>query len=169
MKKALIIDTSILCVHLEVLGKDTCGTDNDHWDKKRVDKLLKQEEKESTTFVLPLATILETGNHIAQASSKRYEIAQALAEIISAAANEKTPWAAFTDQTVLWDAGSLRKLADDWPTLAAQKLSIGDATIKFVAEHYAKMGVRVEILTGDNGLKAYEPITPVRTPRRRRS
>lgn len=113
MKKVLIIDTSILCVYLEVPGKDTCGSDNDQWDKKRVDNLLQEEAKESTTFVLPLATILETGNHIAQAKAERYNIAQALAKIILAAADEKTPWAAFTDQTVLWDAGSLRKLADE--------------------------------------------------------
>jgi len=34
MKKVLIIDTSILCVYLGVPGKDTCGTDQNKWDKK---------------------------------------------------------------------------------------------------------------------------------------
>jgi hypothetical protein len=125
--------------------------------------------KASTTFVLPLAAILETGNHIAQAKAKQYEIAQALAKIMVAAADEKTPWTAFTDQSVLWDVEGLRKLASEWPALAAQKISIGDATIKSVAEHYAKMGISVEILTGDKGLKAYQPTTPVQAPRRRRS
>ncbi len=53
--------------------------------------------------------------------------------------------------------------------LALQKLSLGDTTIKDVAEHYAQMGNDVEILTGDQGLKAYEPVKPVQVPRRRQS
>lgn len=168
MRKVLIIDTTILCVYLEVPGKDTCGTDNDKWNKERVDQLLRKEEKESTTFVLPLAAIIETGNHITQASLKRYEMAQALAEIMAKAADATTPWAAFTHQSGLWEAEELKKLAAEWSTLAAQKISIGDVTIKTVAEYYSKIGSQVEILTGDNGLKAYQPITPVPIPRRRR-
>ena len=111
MNKVLIIDTSILCVYLEIPGKDTCGSDKNQWNKQRVDDLLKKEEQNFTTLVLPLAAIIETGNHIAQAKGKRYEIAQALAEIILKAADKKTPWAAFTEQSVLWDAQALKNLA----------------------------------------------------------
>lgn len=134
MKKVLIIDTSILCILLSVPGKTTCGSGSNQWNRERVDKLLQQEIQASTTLVLPLATILKTGNHIAQARSQRYETAQALAQIMVQAADERTPWAAFTAQSVLWDADGLRKLATEWPNLAAQKVSIGDATIKTVAE-----------------------------------
>jgi hypothetical protein len=59
-----------------------------------------------------------------------------------------------------------KQLATEGPSLAAQNISLGDATIKKVAEHYAKMSVKVEIITGDEGLKADEPTTP---PKRRRS
>ncbi len=45
----------------------------------------------------------------------------------------------------------LRDLAETWPTLAASKLSPGDATIKAVAERYAQSGYEVEMLTGDRG------------------
>jgi len=169
MRKVLIIDTSILCVYLGVPGKDTCGSDKNKWDKKRIDELLQKEEKESSTFVLPVAAIIETGNHIAQSSSKRYEMAQALAEIMKKAADEKTPWAAFTHQSELWEAEGLKKLAEEWPKLAVQKISIGDTTIKSVAEYYGKIGCRVEILTGDEGLKSYEPTSPVPRLKRRRS
>jgi hypothetical protein len=62
----------------------------------------------------------------------------------------------------------LKSLADDWPNLAARGVSIGDATIKTVAEYYARAGYEVEILTGDLGLKAYQPAQPTLTPRRRR-
>ena len=168
MRKVLIIDTSILCVWLKVSKMESCGTDNERWDFSRVDKHIQSEIKKKTTLVLPLATLVETGNHIAQAGSKRYETAQALAEIIAAVADETTPWAAFTDQSSLWDVEGLKKLAAEWPNLANQKISIGDATIKTVAEYYAKMGFQVEILTGDGGLKAYEPSTPPPIPRRRR-
>ena len=150
-------------------GKTTCGSGSNQWNREKVDKLLQQEIEASTTLVLPLATILETGNHIAQAKSQRYETAQALAEIMAQAADERTPWAAFTDQSVLWDADGLKRLATAWPNLAVQKISIGDATIKTVAEYYAKLSCQVEILTGDEGLKSYEPIVSVPIPRRRRN
>lgn len=31
MRKVLIIDTSILCVWLQVAGMETCGPNNDRW------------------------------------------------------------------------------------------------------------------------------------------
>lgn len=84
------------------------------------------------------------------------------------AADQKTPWAAFTDQSILWEAEELKKLAKEWAPLAAQGISIGDATIKTVAEHYVKLGFYVEILTGDAGLKSYEPAAPPISNRSRR-
>ncbi len=166
MQKVLIFDTSILCVWLQVPGKETCGSTDDRWEKERVDDVIAREVQAQTILVLPLATIIETGNHISQAASQRYEKAQALARIMEDAADEKTPWAAFTQQSDLWSAKGLKQLATELPNLAMQKISIGDATIKTVAEYYSRRGSIVEILTGDKGLKAYEPIT---LPQRRRS
>ena len=107
MRKVLVIDTSILCVWLEVPGKTTCGPSDDQWDKARVDTTLNTEIGYGATLVLPLATIIETGNHIAQASEQRYEQTCQLAEIIILSADEKTPWAAFTDQSVLPRSGHI--------------------------------------------------------------
>ncbi|MBN3873104.1 hypothetical protein [Nostoc sp. JL33] len=169
MRKVLIIDTSILCVYLGVPGKETCGSDNDKWDKKRVEARFKAEEKQGAKFILPIATIIETGNHIAQAKSRRYEIAQAFADILVKVADGLIPWGVFETQVgELWNSEQLKQLATEWPTLASRKISIGDATIKTVAEYYAKASstFQVEIFTGDGGLKAYEPATP---ERRRRS
>ncbi|MCB5247310.1 MAG: hypothetical protein LHW57_04740 [Candidatus Cloacimonetes bacterium] len=167
MKKVLIIDTSILCVWLEVPGMDDCGPEDDKWNKQRLDEKIQVEEQAHTTFVLPLASIIETGNHISQATHSRRERGQALAELMRKSANEQTPWAAFSEQSILWAPEKLIHLADAWPDLAAQKLSLGDATIKDVAEYYAQMNFQVEILTGDQGLKAYEPVAPAELPRRR--
>jgi len=167
MRKVLIIDTSILCVWLDVPGKTTCGPDHDRWDRPRVDKKIHVETQAGTTFVLPLASIIETGNHIAQAPHSRKERADALADLIRQSADELTPWAAFAHQSDLWSPAKLKTLADTWPALAAKKLSLGDITIKDVAEYYAS-SYRVEILTGDQDLKGYEPPAPPEIPRRRR-
>lgn len=114
-----------------------------------------------------MATLIETGNHIAQAHGERYAPAVELSKIIVKTATQEEPWAAFTFQSKLWNEENLIKLASDWPTLAASGLSIGDTTIKDVADYYTEAGFRVEILTGDEGLKAYEP-KQIRQPRRRR-
>lgn len=167
MKKVLVIDTSILCVWLGVTGRETCGRDGDRWDKERVEKLLHRERKEGATLVLPLASIIETGNHIAQGRGDRHAEAKKLGELMAEAADGRSPWAAFTHQQDLWDAAALKELAKRWPPFAAQKLSIGDATIEDVARYYERMGSRVEILTGDRGLKAREPARPPPVPRRR--
>ncbi|WP_353570815.1 hypothetical protein [Candidatus Albibeggiatoa sp. nov. BB20] len=156
MRKVLIIDTSILCVWLEVPSKKTSGSKNDVWDKARIDKKLADEEQQGTTFIFPLASLIETGNHIAQAGCyNRYELAQKLSDILLKALDGQTPWGAFSN--LLCEENNLRRLAKEWPNLATQKIAIGDATIKHVAEYYDSMSYSVEILTGDKGLKAYEP------------
>ena len=166
-RKVLIFDTSILCVWLRLPGMTTCGPGGDKWDCARVDAKLHAEEKAQTTFVLPLAAIIETGNHISQSGGDRFKLAQALGAVMRNAADSATPWAAFSAQSELWSDNQVRALADTWPPLAAQQISLGDATISQVAEYYALAGYAVELLTADQGLKAYEPAKPVAIPRRR--
>lgn len=167
-KRVLVLDTSVLCCWLQVPGKEECGPINDRWSHTRVKEILNQERAAKSIFILPMATVIETGNHIAQAPRERFELASKLAKHLQEAADAKSPWAPFMDQSTLWQPGNLRALADSWPALAASKLSIGDATIKDVAEYYAKAGYAVEILTGDAGLKAYQPAKPASIPRRRK-
>ncbi|TYQ16957.1 UNVERIFIED_CONTAM: hypothetical protein Cloal_3547 [Acetivibrio alkalicellulosi] len=169
MRKVLIIDTSILCVYLKVPSMDDCGLNGDKWNYSRVNEKITKEINEKSLLVLPMATLIEAGNHIAQANGDRYKIASDLAGIIVKVADEEEPWAAFTSQSKLWDEESLKKLAASWPTLAVSRISIGDATIKDVAEYYSSAGYQVEILTGDIGLKSYEPISHISTPRRKKN
>lgn len=167
-KSVLIIDTSILCVWLKVAGMERCGPDVDSWDFFRIDDEIRTHIECEYTLVLPLATIIESGNHIAHARENRRECAAALGEILVKVADEKTPWAAFSDQHELWGSENLKRLAEEWPDLAAKKLAIGDATIKQVAEYYSRMGCVVRILTGDQLLSSYEPAAhAVLKPRRR--
>ena len=167
-RRVLILDTSVLCCWLQVPGKEETGPIDDRWDHARIDAQLQKERASNSTFVLPLATLIETGNHIAQAASLRFERANDLASCLREAAEARSPWAAFTEQSELWGTENLLALASNWPELASKKISIGDATIKDVAEYYAKAGFFVEILTADAGLKAYQPLQPSALPRRRR-
>lgn len=170
MSKVLIMDTSMLCCWLQVPGKETCGTTEDSWDFHRVDAYIQAQLATNTTLVLPLATIIETGNHIAQANGNRFPVAQKFADILTAAADSRTPWAAFTDQSALWDKEGLKRIAELFPQRAMQSDSIGDLSITIVADHYAEMGshFQVEIFTGDAGLRAYSPTIPTPQPRRRK-
>jgi len=168
MRRVVVFDTSVLCVLLAVPGKDTCGPDDDFWDQERVDSLIREEKSQRSVFVLPLATIIETGNHIAQARRRRLETAQALMALLEMSLNEEEPWAAFSQQAELWGEERMRRLIEEWPTLSQSALSLGDATISAVADFYARTGAEVLIATGDQGLKAYQPTPSARQPRRRR-
>lgn len=167
-RRVLVLDTSVLCCLLNVPGKDTAGPPDDEWDHDRINRLLEREAGRNSTFVLPIAALIETGNHIAQAPRRRFECARALVNHLRDAVDKKSPWAAFTDQSLLWEESKLLRLIEEWPLLAQAGLTIGDATIKDVAEYYAQAGWHVEILTGDAGLKSYEPSSPAPVPRRRR-
>src|SRR6218665_923434 len=166
-EKILILDTSILCCWLRIPGKDTAGPQNDPWDFGRIDRLLLDEQKNGSTFVLPIASLIETGNHVAKCTGERFKLATALMDILLQSVQATSPWVPFTDQSALWEASKLQELARTWPALAAGSTSIGDATIKHVAEYYAKAGYAVEIMRGDQGLKAYQPIAPIPRPRPR--
>lgn len=170
MNKVLIIDTSILCVWLQVSNMESCGPDQDRWTHDRICKKIKKEQEEGTTFILPIATIIETGNHIAHAKGNRFAMAEKLSDKIIDATNATSPWAAFTEQKELWSNDGLKSLASRWKLTATTGQSLGDASIVDVANYYSEMGFVVEILTGDQGLKAYQPQSKnsIRIPRRRK-
>lgn len=166
-KRVLVIDTSVLCCWLKVPGKDTAGPIRDRWNFRRIDALLKEAVADNATLVLPLAVLIETGNHIAQCPGDRFVLACQLADLLTSAVNGLTPWVPFASQDQMWENAGLLRLAATWPPLAAGGIGSADATIKDVAEFYAESGFRVEIITGDEGLRAYAPAVPVLQPRRR--
>ena len=167
-KKVLIFDTCVLCVWLKVPGKETCGPEENRLTFDVVNAKIEEEKKQSTTFVLPIASIIETGNHIAHSTGDRHMVGHAFADIISATADQISPWAAFTEQSELWKKENLKVLAKRWKESVISGQSLGDASIVDVANYYASAEFEVEIFTGDEGLKAYEPAMPVLKPRRRK-
>lgn len=165
-QKTIIVDTSILCVYLQIPYMETCGKAPDVWTYDDVKTLIDLESAANTSLVLPLSTIVETGNHIAQLANNRRPYAENFVEIIRASINEEFPWTAFSAQVELWNDENLLGLADRFVDYAERGLGIGDATIVEVANFYATAGHNVEILTGDGSLKGYEP-APVPNPLRR--
>ena len=120
-KSVMILDTSVLCVWLKVPGMETCGPTADSWDHKRVDAEIQTAIECGYTLVLPLAALIESGNHIAHVPDHRFETASRLAEVIAKSADRKSPWAAFTDQSGLWEQDRevvLRKRTNEFPQAA---------------------------------------------------
>ena len=68
-RRVLILDTSILCCWLQVPGKDSFGSGDNHWNHERVSQVIDAEQSKNSLFVLPVASIIETGNHIAQSKA----------------------------------------------------------------------------------------------------
>lgn len=156
--KIVVIDTCILCTWLKVPGKETCGPDNNRWDYKRVDDEITRMIAEGAMFVLPLATIIETGNHIAQSNGhNKQEAIDRFAQIIYDSIDANKPWTKFSEQSELWTNDALRNLTNRWKPLAHTYHSLGDATIVDVANFYTQFRKSVEIFTADVGLQAYAP------------
>ena len=169
MRKVLLIDTSLLCVWLKVPGQETAR--NNEYNFEFVNEKILTEIEKGTTLVLPLATVIETGNHIAQAkttnSDSKRITSEEFAKIMIYAADETSPWAAFREQIVLWEAEGLKNLAEKFPNQAVEKTSMGDASIVVLGwYYYYEKGFHVEFLTADSGLKSQEPPQPQPPTRR---
>jgi hypothetical protein len=168
-----IIDTSVLCVWLGVPRMETCGAGDTAWDQKKARASIDPEAAEALgiLYVIPLAVIVETGNHIALAKGRPTEKGKAVREfqqLLENLATETSPWAPFIDQTSLWTPQHLMALAEQWPILAERGIGIGDATILDVARAYSLRG-KVEVYTGDAELKKQVPEVTVSPRAARRS
>lgn len=158
-RKVLILDTSILCVWLGIPGMDRI-------EKKGyapitnidVESKIKSEIDHGARIVLPLASVIECGNHITQIKGtdpKRY--IDEFAEFILKSIEGLEPWDIFTNQSDLFDEENFKRLVESWRQLSMSGISMGDASIIQVARHYDSKNFTVEIYTGDAGLKSYEP------------
>ncbi len=86
MSVVCLIDTSVFLNLLNVPNRNQ--------DKEAVKTSFKEYVELDTTFILPMATILETGNHIAQNGNGavRRQTAKRLCEEVQGAINGKAPW-----------------------------------------------------------------------------
>ncbi|MCP9490642.1 MAG: hypothetical protein MSC31_12300 [Solirubrobacteraceae bacterium MAG38_C4-C5] len=154
MRKAVFLDTSVLCELLRVPGK--CQRP----DEVRVDVTRRVDAGE--TLLLPTAAIIETGNHIAQLADghARRRCAHGLVNVLQATAQQDPPWVL---NGARWDVELIGALCNGargcppLPDMASQRVGAGDVSILAEAEAYERRAahVAVEIWTFDQGLGAY--------------
>lgn len=94
------VDTSVLCNLIDVPGRNQ--------QRDRVQEEFTELVGEGRTrFVIPVTSIIETGNHIANAGGDRRGAAERLRRFLELAASEEPPWQL---HAVTWDAGFLDAL-----------------------------------------------------------
>lgn len=155
MAEVRFVDTSVLCDLLKVPGK--CQRHEEV--RSELDSLLQSR----VHLVLPIATVIETGNHIAQANDGhgRRASAEAFVNLLRLTAQGKMPWVL---HSVAWDSRMLDLLCDgpgqigSFVEIAGNGiLGAGDVAILAECSLYAARtaGVAVTVWTHDERLAAY--------------
>lgn len=142
------IDTSILVNLLDV--------PNMNQDAERVKQELKEAVVSGDTLILPLATIVETGNHIAHVKGDRFTLGEKFAQCLVKTANDEAPWK-FNGQQ--WSKEDLLYMAKQVPDFAAMGIGVGDISIIKEYENFKERtpGIgHIMIWSMDDHLQAYE-------------
>lgn len=121
------IDTSVMLNLLEVPGRCV--------EKELVKKQWKEYLAAEDVLIMPAATIIETGNHIAHIENGniRRNIAARFGEFLRKTANGEAPWQFYG---VAIDKNELLYLADNVEEFATREVGIGDMSIVYTYEHY---------------------------------
>lgn len=155
VREVRFVDTSILCDLLEVPGKSQqAGV-----VREELERLVKR----GVQLVLPIATIIETGNHIEQSSQghARRRAAERFVALLRATAGGRVPWVL---HSVAWDGRMLDLICDGTPATAPfedlagnGQLGAGDVSILAECELYRSRvaDVTVGVWTHDARLAAY--------------
>ena len=154
-QEVIFIDTSILCNIVPVPGFDQ------HREKVRAE--MKEYVEKKAKFILPITTVIETGNHIAQLAggNDRRESAERFSEILSIVVEHKAPWSLVD---VEWREDFLSDLLEGADTeeslvdLAVRKVGLGDLCILTERMRYERRTqLRATIWTLDKALAAHNP------------
>ncbi|GEC75365.1 hypothetical protein GCM10010213_19370 [Microbacterium maritypicum] len=153
MSRVSFIDTTVLCNLVPVPGRDQ--------NADEVRREMKERLARGERFILPITSVVETGNFIAQVSDGqlRRQTAEKLAAILNLICEGKAPWVL---HDVAWDRAFLKTLLDGADTMssyvehAVNKVGAGDLCI--ITERFyfqERSSVRAGIWTFDAGLRAH--------------
>lgn len=119
MSKVHFIDTSVLVELLNVPGK------NERYEEVKAE--YEQLAKHGDIFVLPIAVLIEAGNHIAHISdgNMRYQIADKFSAIVWKAAKSEDHWNVMPEIPI----EVLEKILKQFPKQAAAETGFGDISI----------------------------------------
>jgi hypothetical protein len=145
----VILDTSVLLNVLRVPGKNQQQED--------VLRGFVELQARGATLLVPLAAIVETGNHIGQLRDgcERRRCANSLAKAVASAIARHAPFALIDAEAT---DERLAALAADFPDWAMRGSGWGDLSIRQAWQRLCDMhrGARVRIWTLDRDLVAYD-------------
>ncbi|WP_461204561.1 hypothetical protein [Clostridium sp. DL1XJH146] len=145
------IDTSVLVNILDI--------PNMNQNRKTVlEEYKKLEDSKIDTLLLPLATIIETGNHIAHISegNVRRIKAKIMADMLKDMANGNAPWDYYEGEISRED---LLYFAKEFPDMAMRETGIGDLSIISAYNKYKETVPAIgyiRIWSLDEHLKVYK-------------
>ena len=145
MSSIVLLDTSVLLNVLDVPGRN-----------QQLDAILTELElliDSAAHLFIPMAAIIETGNHIAHMGDDgrvRRQVAERFVEVVRAALNDEAPWKPInfpSDSHVLTWLG-------EFPDSAMRKIGMGDLSIRKEWEqlHARYPMSRVRVWTVDSDL-----------------
>jgi hypothetical protein len=145
-------DTSVFCEIVPVPGRS-----------QHRDATLDQFEayiREEVTLLLPIATILETGNHIGHIDDGhvRRRTAERFVALVQPALGNVAGPAPWTVPDPLLDPEDLQRYLDEFPDCAMRGLGLGDLSIlkEFERQCELNQAHRVFIWSLDDHLAAYD-------------
>ncbi|MCD8370708.1 MAG: hypothetical protein LUC94_10370 [Clostridiales bacterium] len=151
------IDTSVFAVLLKVPNFE-----------ESYDELIEElrritENKDKESLILPFATIIETGNHIAQNGDGRQKRAAAerFVQCIEKTIDGQAPWTYYGEQMT---ASELRIMCKDFAEFAQRGEGFGDLSIIRAYERYKEMTPaisRIRIWSQDHHLMGYDEKLPL--------
>ena len=149
----IILDTSIVCNIVRIPGK--------YQNYDEVIHSLREFIQQGFTLLLPMATIIETGNHVAQNGdgNQRRQTAERFVEVVNGAIKHEAPW---TIPNPLFSPEDLAEYLVDFPDNAMRKIGLGDLSIVKEFEHQCKLHSdrRVFIWSIDEHLGGYDRQAP---------
>lgn len=143
-----LVDTSVFCELLRVPNMDQRYAE--------VREQFRKKDQLKETFLLPMTTILETGNHIGQQGDgrQRRDAAKRFAAQVRMAIEGESPFTA----TRFLSRDSLLEWLDGFPDWALKGSGLGDLSILKDFEHQCVLnrGHRVYIWSLDAHLSCYD-------------
>lgn len=156
-----IIDTSVLLNILNIPNRN-----------QKHDEVTEEfkEVVNTDTLILPLAAIIETGNHISHINDGgvRREKAILFSRFLEKTAKGEAPWVYYGEEL---DAEDLNKIAEEFPENAMIGTGIGDMSIIRAYEKYkdSTPGIgRIMIWSLDGHLSGYEEMVSMKKRRKDR-
>lgn len=154
MQSVVFVDTSVMCnlTRVPFLDQDA---------EQIISEMSRRTREDGALFILPITTVIETGNHIAQVKDghKRRTTAERFVGFLEFIIAGKTPWAL---HDVAWNKEFLQMLIDgagsgvSFLDQSSAKVGAGDLCILAERDQYTqRTGVQATIWTLDTALDSY--------------